>query len=42
MLLAYIDDLVGKDSEKELSAYEAFDILIQEWLEREVRRGKVQ
>lgn len=41
MLLAHIDDLVRKDSERELNSYEAFDILVQEWLEREVRRGKV-
>lgn len=42
MLLAYIDDLVGMDIDRELSAFEAFDILVREWLEREVRRGKVE
>jgi hypothetical protein len=42
MLLTYIDDLLGKESERELTAYEAFDILVEEWLEREVRRGKVE
>lgn len=42
MLLAYVDDLVEKDSGRELTAYEAFEILVDAWLEREVRRGQVE